>query len=155
MVNLWSQKNNYYRITDWRRRGPKEISVTKIEKNLKKIHEHMATRMEGFIAAGVVNLDDGLSVSNLCIDPEIPLDDVTVYLASVVHSHFKAADLISDTRETSDILFTTGKNNFIIRVLSTQRIFFYVMTTDSGRLEVKRLLMEKYEPLVKKTLEKP
>ncbi|MCP4689848.1 MAG: hypothetical protein GY859_17480, partial [Desulfobacterales bacterium] len=71
--------------------------MTKIEKNLKKIHEHMASRMEGFVATGVVNLDDGLSVSSLCIDPGIDMEDVTVYLASVVHSHFKAADLISDT----------------------------------------------------------
>ncbi len=112
----------------------------------------MAKRMEGFVAAGVVNLDDGLSVSSLCIDPEIAIDDVTVYLASVVHSHFKAAELISDTRETSDILFTTDKNNFIVRLLSTQRVFFYLMTSDAGRLEVKRLLMEKYEALVRKTL---
>lgn len=128
--------------------------MTKVEKNLKMIHEHMADRMEGFVASGVVNLDDGLSVSSLCIDPETDIDAITVYLASVVNSHFKAARLISDTRETGDILFTTDRNNFIIRLLSSQRVFFYVMISNADRLEFKRLLMEKYEALVRKTLEK-
>ncbi len=127
--------------------------MTKVEKNLKLIHEHMSTHIEGFVASGVVNLDDGLSVSSLCVDPEVKIEDVTVYLASVVHSHFKAADLISDTRETNEILFSAEKNNFVIRLLSKQRVFFYVMTGDGGRLGTRKLLMEKYETLVIKTLE--
>ncbi|MCP4691729.1 MAG: hypothetical protein GY859_27025 [Desulfobacterales bacterium] len=126
--------------------------MTKVEKNLKLIHEHMSTHIEGFVASGVVNLEDGLSVSSLCIDPEVHKDDVTVYLASVVNSHFKAAELISDTRETNEILFTAAENHYIIRVLSKQRVFFYVMAGDAGGAETRKLLMEKYEVLVIKTL---
>ena len=122
------------------------------ERNLKIIHEHMATHIKGYIASAVVNLEDGLAVSKLCTVPEIDCDAISVYLSSIVNSHIKTTKIIPGTRETNDISFTTDKNYFIIRILPSHLVFFYVMTEEDGRLKSKRSLMEKYEKYVMKTL---
>lgn len=127
--------------------------MAKTERNLKTIHEHMANHIKGYIASAVVNLEDGLPVSKLCTDPEIDCDAISVYLSSIVNSHIKTTRIIPGTRKTNDISFTTDKNYFIIRILPRQQVFFYVMTEEDGRLKFKRLLMEKYEKYVIKTLE--
>jgi len=115
----------------------------------------MATRIPGFIATAVVFLDDGMSISKLCKDPELDPDAIAAYLSSVVNSHIKAARVLSiaGSQDTNDILITSGGRYFVIRFLSEQQVFFYVVTEENGRLGTIRGLLKKYEKHVEKTLE--
>jgi hypothetical protein len=128
--------------------------VSKTEKDLKIILEHMATRILGYIASAVVDLETGLSVSQICADPEIDCDAISVYLASIVNSHIRSSKAIPGIRDISDISLTTDKNYFVIRILPEQQVFIYVMTEMKGRLESKRSIMEKYGNVIIKTLKK-
>ncbi len=126
--------------------------MAKSEIRLKKIHDHMATHLKGYVASAVVDLEDGLSMSKLCVDETLDSDAISAYVANIVKSHTTATKIIPGTRATDDISFTTDMNYFIVRIFPEHQIFFYVMTEKTGQLEFKRKIIEKYGNLVMKSV---
>jgi predicted regulator of Ras-like GTPase activity (Roadblock/LC7/MglB family) len=112
---------------------------------IQNLIEQMAQELPGILAAAVVSVDDGLSIAEVKRRPEIDTAAASAYLASIVKSNSKAIRLLADDQVTDDILITTGQYHFIIRHMTDQPIFIFLMTTREEWLAKARMLIKKYE----------
>lgn len=87
--------------------------------------ERLKKELPGFLTAAVVNCDDGLSLSELSVKPEIEAGAAAAYLSSIVKSNRKAIKLLADNEVTDDIIVSTGQYHFIIRDLSNLPFFLF------------------------------
>lgn len=112
---------------------------------LKRILADMAKELEGFVAAAVVVIEDGLPVAELSLRPEVESQAAAAYLASVVKSNRKAVKLLSGSPVTNDIIILNDEYSFIIRPLEHAPFFLFVMTLKGEWLGRTRLVMDKYQ----------
>jgi predicted regulator of Ras-like GTPase activity (Roadblock/LC7/MglB family) len=112
---------------------------------MQNLIEQMAQELPGILAAAVVSVDDGLSIAEVNRRPEMETAAASAYLASIVKSNSKAIKLLADDQVTDDILITTGQYHFIIRHMTDQPIFIFLMTTREEWLAKARMLIKKYE----------
>ncbi len=115
-------------------------------KDIQNLLEQMAYELPGILAAAVVTVDDGMSIAQVSRHPEIETAAASAYLASIVKSNSKAIGLLANDQVTDDILITTGQYHFIIRHLTGQPIFIFLMTTREEWLAKSRMLIKKHEP---------
>ncbi|MCI5132595.1 MAG: hypothetical protein D3904_14050, partial [Candidatus Electrothrix sp. EH2] len=63
-------------------------------KQLPPLLERLKTKLPGFLAAAVVHCDDGLSLAELSVRPDIEAGAAAAYLSSIVKSNRKAIKLL-------------------------------------------------------------
>ena len=114
-------------------------------KLLPPLLERLEKELPGFLTAAVVNCDDGLSLAELSVQPEIEAGAAAAYLSSIVKSNRKAIKLLADNELTDDIIVSTEKYHFIIRDLSTMPFFLFVMTDRNEWLGRTKLVMQSFE----------
>ncbi len=107
--------------------------------------ERLKKELPGFLTAAVVNCDDGLSLSELSVKPEIEAGAAAAYLSSIVKSNRKAIKLLADNEVTDDIIVSTGQYHFIIRDLSNLPFFLFVMTDRDEWLGRTKMVMQSFE----------
>ena len=114
-------------------------------KQLHPLLERLKKELPGFLAAAVVNCDDGLSLAELSIKPEIEAGAAAAYLSSIVKSNRKAIKLLARDETTDDIIVSTGQYHFIIRNLSNLSFFLFVMTDRNEWLGRTKMIMQSFE----------
>ena len=115
-------------------------------KQLPPLLERLRDELPGFLAAALVNADDGLSLAELSVKPEIEAAAASAYLASIVKSNRKAIKLLAGEQVTDDIIISTSQYHFIIRDLPGLSFFLFVMTERNewlGRTKMVMLAFEK------------
>ena len=120
---------------------------------LKKILEDLSCELPGLVVSAVVLIEDGLSIAELSVNPNIEAGPASAYLASIVKSNLKAIKLLGGEQKTDDILITTDHNYFLIRHIAGKPFFLFVMTRKDEWLGRARLLMKKYEKVMMKILD--
>ena len=113
---------------------------------LQNILKQMAEDLTGFETAAVVSVDDGLSVAEFSRDPKTETAAASAYLASIVKSNAKAIKLLTGNQRTEDILVSTDQYYYLIRDLSDQPLFIFLMTHRGEWLGKARMLLQDYEP---------
>ena len=114
-------------------------------KQLPPLLERLKNELPGFLAAAVVNCDDGLSLAELSIQPEIEAGAAAAYLSSIVKSNRKAIKLLARNEKTDDIIISTGQYHFIIRDLNNFSFFLFVMTDRNEWLGRTKMIMQFFE----------
>ena len=114
-------------------------------KQLPLLLERLKKELPGFLTAAVVNCDDGLSLSELSVKPEIEAGAAAAYLSSIVKSNRKAIKLLANNEVTDDIIVSTGQYHFIIRDLSNLPFFLFVMTDRDEWLGRTKMVMQSFE----------
>ncbi len=107
--------------------------------------QKMSEELPGILAVAVVTVEDGLAIAEVSRRDDIETAAASAYLASIVKSNIRAIKLLADDEETDDILVTTSQYHFIIRHMSDQPFFLFVMTTKEEWLGKARMLIKKYE----------
>lgn len=92
-------------------------------RQLPPLLERLKEELPGFLTAAVVNCDDGLSLAELSVKPEIEAGVAAAYLSSIVKSNRKAIKLLANNEVTDDIIISTGQYHFIIRDLNNFSFF--------------------------------
>ena len=106
----------------------------------------MAGEIPGVLAIAVVAVDDGLSIAESRRREDIDVAEAAAYLSAIVKSNARAIQLLAGSEAVDDILVTTSNYHFIIRHVSEQPFFVFLMTTKEAWLAKARLLLKKYEP---------
>lgn len=114
-------------------------------KQLPPLLERLRNELPGFLAAAVVNCDDGLSLAELSAQSEIETAAAAAYLASIVKSNRKAIRLLAGNEVTDDIIVSTGQYHFIIRELTRSPFFLFVMTSRDEWLGRTKMIMHDFE----------
>jgi len=114
-------------------------------KQLPPLLERLKKELPGFLTAAVVNCDDGLSLAELSVKPEIEAGAAAAYLSSIVKSNRKAIKLLADNEVTDDIIISTKQYHFIIRDLSNLPFFLFVMTDREEWLGRTKLVMQSFK----------
>lgn len=114
-------------------------------KQLPPLLEKLQIELPGFLAAAVVNCDDGLSLAELSVKPDIEAGAAAAYLSSIVKSNRKAIKLLANNEMTDDIIVSTGQYHFIIRDLSNMPFFLFVMTDRNEWLGRTKMIMQSFE----------
>lgn len=114
-------------------------------KSLPPLLERLKEELPGFLAAAVVNADDGLSLAELSVKPEIEAAAASAYLASIVKSNRKAIRLLAGDQVTDDIIISTSQYHFLIRDLSNHTFFLFVMTERNEWLGRTKMIMQSFE----------
>jgi predicted regulator of Ras-like GTPase activity (Roadblock/LC7/MglB family) len=125
-----------------------------VEKRLKQILEHMTTTIEGIVASAVVLQTDGLELATLTTDTGTDCEAVSAFVAGLVNSNQKSAELLGTEHGAEDIIAATAQNFLVIRPIPAQGVFFYVMTEKNNRLGKTWSTMKKYEKYVIETLDR-
>ncbi|MCI5167110.1 MAG: hypothetical protein D3903_13700 [Candidatus Electrothrix sp. GM3_4] len=114
-------------------------------KQLPPLLERLKKELPGFLTAAVVNCDDGLTLTELSLKPEIEAGAAAAYLASIVKSNRKAIKLLANNEITDDIIVSTGQHHFIIRDLTNFPFFLFVMTDRNEWLGRTKMVMQSFE----------
>jgi predicted regulator of Ras-like GTPase activity (Roadblock/LC7/MglB family) len=114
-------------------------------KQLPPLLERLRDELPGFLAAALVNADDGLSLAELSVKPEIEAAAASAYLASIVKSNRKAIKLLAGEQVTDDIIISTSQYHFIIRDLPNLSFFLFVMTERNEWLGRTKMIMQDFE----------
>ncbi|MCW5202201.1 hypothetical protein VU12_04600 [Desulfobulbus sp. US4] len=114
-------------------------------KQLPSLLERLKKELPGFLTAAVVNCDDGLSLTELSVKPEIEAGAAAAYLSSIVKSNRKAIKLLASNEVTDDIIISTGQYHFIIRDLNNLPFFLFVMTDRDEWLGRTKMVMQSFE----------
>jgi hypothetical protein len=114
-------------------------------KQLPPLLERLKKELPGFLTAAVVNSEDGLSLAELSVKPEIEAGAAAACLSSIVKSNRKAIKLLADHETTDDIIISTGQYHFIIRDLSNLPFFLFVMTDRDEWLGRTKMIMQSFE----------
>jgi predicted regulator of Ras-like GTPase activity (Roadblock/LC7/MglB family) len=114
-------------------------------KQLTALLERLHKELPGFVTAAVVNCDDGLSLSELSVQPELEAGTAAAYLSSIVKSNRKAIKLLANNAVTDDIIVSTGQHHFIIRDLGKLPFFLFVMTDRNEWLGRTKMVMQSFE----------
>ncbi|MCI5137858.1 MAG: hypothetical protein D3922_05460 [Candidatus Electrothrix sp. AR1] len=114
-------------------------------KQLPPLLERLKKELPGFLTAAVVNCDDGLSLAELSVKPEIEAGAAAAYLSSIVKSNRKAIKLLADNEVTDNIIISTTQYHFIIRDLSNLPFFLFVMTDREEWLGRTKLVMQSFK----------
>jgi predicted regulator of Ras-like GTPase activity (Roadblock/LC7/MglB family) len=114
-------------------------------KQLPSLLERLTKELPGFLAAAVVNCDDGLAIAELSVQPEIETAAAAAYLSSIVKSNRKAIRLLANNEITEDIIISTGQYHFIIRDLTNFSFFLFVMTGREEWLGRTKMIMQSFE----------
>ena len=114
-------------------------------KQLPPLLERLKEELPGFLAAAVVNTDDGLSLAELSIREEIAADAASAYLTSIVKANRRAIKLLAGDQVTDDIIISTEEYHFIIRLITGLPFFLFVMTERTEWLGRTKMIMEKYQ----------
>ena len=123
-------------------------------KQLPSFLERLKNELPGFLAAAVVNADDGLSLAELSVKPEIEAEAASAYLASIVKSNRKAIKLLASDQITDDIIISTSQYHFIIRDLPASAFFLFVMTERDEWLGRTKMIMQAFEEELGKIMAK-
>ncbi len=116
-----------------------------MQKQLPPLLNRLKDELPGFLAAAVVNADDGLSLADLSIREEISADAASAYLASIVKANRRAIKLLAGGQITDDIIISTGEYHFIIRLVIDMPFFLFVMTERTEWLGRTKMIMEKFQ----------
>ncbi len=114
-------------------------------KQLPPLLDRLKEDLPGFLTAAVVNCDDGLSLAELSVKPEIEAGAAAAYLSSIVKSNRKAIKLLANNEKTEDIIISTGQYHFIIRDLNNFPFFLFVMTDRNEWLGRTKMVMQSFE----------
>ncbi len=114
-------------------------------KQLPPLLDRLRDELPGFLAAALVNADDGLSLAELSVKPEIDAAAASAYLASIVKSNRKAIKLLAGEQVTDDIIISTSQYHFIIRDLPNLSFFLFVMTERNEWLGRTKMIMLAFE----------
>lgn len=106
--------------------------------------DRLKNQLPGFLAAAVVNADDGLSLAELSLKPEVDAAAASAYLASIVKSNSKAIRLLAEDQVTDDIIVSTDHYHFIIRDQPGSPFFLFVMTERDEWLGRTKLIMNAF-----------
>ncbi len=112
---------------------------------IKVVLKNMSDAIPGSLVAAVVSINDGLSIAEDCRREGIDSAAASAYLASIVKSNQNAISLLAGDQLTEDILITTQDYYFIIRCLSDQPFFIFLMTEKGSWLGLARMVMEDYD----------
>ncbi|MCI5163581.1 MAG: hypothetical protein D3917_16495 [Candidatus Electrothrix sp. AX5] len=114
-------------------------------KKLPPLLERLKKELPGFLTAAVVNCDDGLTLTELSLKPEIKAGAAAAYLSSIVKSNRKAIKLLANNEITDDIIVSTSQHHFIIRDLTNLPFFLFVMTDRNEWLGRTKMIMQSLE----------
>ncbi|CAK8724363.1 hypothetical protein H206_02300 [Candidatus Electrothrix aarhusensis] len=114
-------------------------------KKLPPLLERLKKELPGFLTAAVVNCDDGLTLTELSLKPEIEAGAAAAYLSSIVKSNRKAIKLLANNEITDDIIVSTSQHHFIIRDLTNLPFFLFVMTDRNEWLGRTKMIMQSLE----------
>ncbi len=107
-----------------------------------------------FIATAVVNLENGLYIAGLSMDPKFDPETGAAFYSEVIKSHEKAVEMLGGEEmlgETEDILITMEKVYFLLRKLGKKH-FHALVISRKGNLGLSRIIMKKYEPFFMEAL---
>lgn len=130
------------------------VQTAKVKKDLEKTLENMSKEIPGFVTSAIVLTNEGLSMAELSVHPNVSPSAAVAYLASIVKSNIKALKLLTNDEVTEDILITTDKNYFLIRYNAGKPFFHFVMTLREEWLGRIRVMMEKYGKEILQVMEK-
>lgn len=119
-----------------------------MQSTFNQILHKMSRDLPGFVAAAVVVVEDGLTVAELSLRPEVEALAAAAYLASVVKSNRKAVKLLSGSPVTSEILIMNDEYSFIIKPIEGMPYFLFVMTVKDEWLGRTMLIVNRYEKQV-------
>ncbi len=122
-----------------------DLSEMPMIKQLPALLKRLEKELPGFLSAAVVNSDDGLSLAELSVQPEIETAAAAAYLSSIVKSNRKAIRLLASHEVTDDIIVSTEKYHFIIRELTRFPFFIFVMTDRNEWLGRTKMIMQSFE----------
>ncbi len=97
-----------------------------------------------FIAAAVVNADDGLALAELSITTEVDAAAASAYLSSIVKSNAKAIRLLAGDQVTDDIIISTDQYHFLIKDQTGSPFFLFVMTERDNWLGRTKMIMQTF-----------
>jgi predicted regulator of Ras-like GTPase activity (Roadblock/LC7/MglB family) len=124
-----------------------------MEKELNGLLVHLEKELPGFVASGVVLVDDGMVIAGRSRGSGIEIGSASAHLANIVQSNLKTLNLMGDEQVTDDILITTDKYYFLIRHNPEQPFFHFVMTKNDEWLGRIRLLMKEHEKRIIRILD--
>lgn len=115
--------------------------IDKVQKTL----VNMLDEIPGVLTAAVVTISDGMSIAEENRKKGVDAAAASAYLASIVKSNLNAIKLLAGDQVTEDILVTTNDYYFIIRHLTGQPFFIFLMTSRDSWLGKARVVMKEYD----------
>jgi predicted regulator of Ras-like GTPase activity (Roadblock/LC7/MglB family) len=112
--------------------------------NLQKQLEKMAGELSGLLAAGLVSVDDGLTIVSRSLDPAVDADVPAAYLSALVKTNLRAMSVLAEGETLEDIVVSTGSARFLARYEIGQPFFVFLMTKNTTWLGKSRALLDRY-----------
>ncbi|MDR3089316.1 MAG: hypothetical protein LBU39_05810 [Desulfobulbaceae bacterium] len=111
---------------------------------LQKQLERMTGELSGLLAAGLVSVDDGLTIVSHSIDPAVDAAVPAAYLSALVKTNLRAMAVLAEGEPLDDIVVSTGSARFLARYRIGQPFFVFLMTKNSTWLGKSRALLDRY-----------
>ena len=83
---------------------------------LQTVLQAIASELPGFSAAGIVLIEDGITVAALGKGPETDPSAIAAYLTGIVQSKIKAAPFVGEQPSVEDILIARDDRYYFIRL---------------------------------------
>ena len=112
--------------------------------NLQKQLEKMTSELSGLLAAGLVSVDDGLTIVSCSLDPAVDADVPAAYLSALVKTNLRAMSVLAEGETMEDIVVSTGSARFLARYEIDQPFFLFLMTKNTTWLGKSRALLDRY-----------
>ena len=112
--------------------------------DLQKELEKMTGELSGLLAAGLVSVDDGLTIVSHSTDPAVDADMPAAYLSALVKTNLRAMSVLAEDEPMEDIIVSTGTARFLARYKIGQPFFVFLMTENSTWLGKSRALLDRY-----------
>jgi predicted regulator of Ras-like GTPase activity (Roadblock/LC7/MglB family) len=112
--------------------------------NLQKQLEEMTGELSGLLAAGLVSVDDGLTIVSCSLDPAVDAAVPAAYLSALVKTNLRAMSVLAEGETLEDIVVSAGSARFLARYEIGQPFFVFLMTKNTTWLGKSRALLDRY-----------
>jgi len=112
--------------------------------DLQKHLEKMTGELSGLLAAGLVSVDDGLTIVSHSLDPAVNAAVPAAYLSALVKTNLRAMSVLAESETMEDIVVSTGSARFLARYEIGQPFFVFLMTKNATWLGKSRALLDRY-----------
>jgi len=112
---------------------------------LQTVLQAIASELPGFSAAGIVLIEDGITVAALGKGPETDPSAIAAYLTGIVQSKIKAAPFVGEQPSIEDILIARDDRYYFIRLAPKRPYFIFIMAERNEWPGKIRLVVEAYQ----------
>jgi len=122
-----------------------ETEHGEVDHPLKLILEELKKEVPGFIAAGIVDVDEGMPIVAISTDPRFDAHIAAAYYTEVAKVNEKALDALGEGCKIEEFLLTSDKFYLFFKNFPDTSFYFILTVAKGANLGIVKMIMRKYE----------